>query len=173
MFVPYLDGLISELNGRFSTLSCQAIRALCLIPTNLMYSLDIRERNHVYYKEDLPDETCFHQEIRLWKRKWEGMEQKPSTLTATLKDINTIQFPNIAAIMRIVLLQPATSATVERANSALKRVKTDLRSTMDQDRLNALLLLHVHRDIKLDVNKVIDTFANRHPRRMMLLNPME
>ena len=48
VFVPYLDGLISELNGRFSTLSCQAIRALCLIPTNLMYSLDIRERKHVY-----------------------------------------------------------------------------------------------------------------------------
>lgn len=123
--------------------------------------------------QDLPDASSFDQELRLWKRKWEGVEERPSTLTSTLKTVNDLQFPNVTNILRIILLQPATSASVERANSALKRVKTELRSTMCQDRFNALILMHVHRDIKLDINKIIDIFASKHPRRMMLVNPME
>ena len=60
----------------------------------------------------------------------------------------------------------------ERANSALKFVKTVHRHTMSHDRFNALVLLFVHRDIALDYNKIINMFANRHPRRMLLLDPL-
>lgn len=174
IFVPYLDGLTAEIRARFSNLSCQAIRALCLIPANLDHlTTDRQNELHKYYHEDLPERDSFEQEMRLWKRKWENLEERPSTLTSTLKAVNVRQFPNVATIMRIVLLQPATSASVERSNSALKRVKTDLRSTISEDRMNALLLLLVHRDIELDVGKIIDSFANKHPRRMMLANPMQ
>ena len=71
-----------------------------------------------------------------------------------------------------MLLIPVTSAGVERANSALKFVKTVHRHTMSQDRFNALVLLFVHRDIALDYNKIINMFANRHPRMMLLLDPL-
>ena len=43
---------------------------------------------------------------------------------------------------------------------------------MGEDRLNALLLLHVHRDIKLDYDKIIDDFALRNPRKMVIMNPV-
>ena len=43
---------------------------------------------------------------------------------------------------------------------------------MGADRLNALTLLFVHKDIDLDVNAIIDMYARRHPRRMVLLNPL-
>ena len=39
---------------------------------------------------------------------------------------------------------PVTSATAERAFSALRRVKTFLRTTMTQSRLNNLFLLYIH-----------------------------
>ena len=43
---------------------------------------------------------------------------------------------------------------------------------MSEDRFNVLLLLHVQkRDIKLDYKKVIDMYAMRYPRRMVLKNP--
>ena len=52
-----------------------------------------------------------------------------------------------------------TSASVERANSALDYVKTELRSTMGQDRLNDLILLYVHKDIPLQYCQIVDQFA--------------
>ena len=57
--------------------------------------------------------------------------------------------------MRITLLAPVSSATVERANSALKFVKSDRRASTAEDRLNALLLLFVHRDIAVDINELV------------------
>jgi hypothetical protein len=37
-------------------------------------------------------------------------------------------------------------------------------------KIKALALLNVHREIKLDVEKVIDHFALKHPRRMLLVD---
>ncbi len=50
----------------------------------------------------------------------------------------------------------ATKASSETSFSALRRIKSYLRATMKQDRLNYLMLLHVHKDrtneIDLKVN---------------------
>ena len=70
-------------------------------------------------------------------------------------------FPNIVRILSIIITTPAMSASVERTNSALCYIKTYFRSTMSEDRFNALLLLYVHSDIKLDAGW-----------RMVLKNPL-
>ena len=49
-------------------------------------------------------------------------------------------------LFKLLLVMPATNATSERSFSALRRVKTYLRSTMTQMRLNNLMILHVHKD---------------------------
>ena len=36
---------------------------------------------------------------------------------------------------------------------------------MGEDRLNALLLLHVHRDIDLDYVKIINIYATHHTKK--------
>ena len=41
---------------------------------------------------------------------------------------------------------PATNSSSERSFSALRRVKSYLRSTMTQQRLNNLMILHVHKE---------------------------
>ena len=43
-------------------------------------------------------------------------------------------------------MMPATNAGSERSFSAVRRIKSYLRSTMSQQRLNHLMLLHVHKD---------------------------
>ena len=43
---------------------------------------------------------------------------------------------------------------------------------MKEDRLNALILLFIHRDIQLDFDAIIDMYATKHPRRMLFLNPL-
>ncbi|XP_064391141.1 uncharacterized protein LOC135338984 [Halichondria panicea] len=53
----------------------------------------------------------------------------------------------VVKLMKLILVMPATKATSEHSFSALKRVKTYLRSSMTQTRSNHLMLLHVHKEI--------------------------
>ena len=70
-------------------------------------------------------------------------------------------FPELCKVYAIISAIPISSCTAERSFSALKRVKTRLRSTMVQERLEGLLLLSVERKILLTLTKesVIDSFA--------------
>ena len=56
--------------------------------------------------------------------------------------------------------------TSERSFSALRRVKTYLRATMNQDHLNYLMLLHVHKDKtdELDLKLLVNEFINSDHR---------
>ena len=45
------------------------------------------------------------------------------------------------------MLIPVTAATVEGAYFSLKLLKKDLRSTISEDRVNALMLLYIHKDL--------------------------
>ena len=68
------------------------------------------------------------------------------TLQAMDKDVRRM-IKNIWTITRIVLTSGATSATPERSFSMQRRIKTWLRSTMDQKRYNSLSVLNGHTDV--------------------------
>lgn len=59
------------------------------------------------------------------------------------------------------MVLPATNAVSERSFSALRHVKTFLRSTMNQDRLNHLTVLHVHKTLTdtMDLIEVVNEFV--------------
>ena len=54
--------------------------------------------------------------------------------------------------------------------ATIVELKTYLRSTISQQRLNGLALLNVHRDINLSVYEIIDRFAITRPRKMKLID---
>ena len=56
---------------------------------------------------------------------------------------------------------PATNAASERSFSAMRRLKTYLRSTMRQSRLNHIMLLNINKQKidDLDINTVADKFV--------------
>ena len=64
---------------------------------------------------------------------------------------------------------PANNAVSERSFSAMKRVKTYLRSTTSDCRLNHLMVLHVHKDRTDSLNMVevanafVEQNDSRHP----------
>ena len=64
---------------------------------------------------------------------------------------------------------PVTNAEAERSFFALKRLKTYLRNTMDQDRLTDLALLAVHNDVTISRVEVINNFDLKN-RRLILLS---
>ena len=67
----------------------------------------------------------------------------------------------IVNLLQLILVMPATNSTSEQSFSALRRIKTYLRSMMGQQRLNDLLL-HVHKDITntLNLKMVVNNFVN-------------
>ena len=71
------------------------------------------------------------------------------------------------------MLMLATAATVEKARLLLKFVKNDFRLTMREDRLNGLMLLYIHKDIVLEYETLINHFANKYQREILLVNPLE
>ena len=56
-------------------------------------------------------------------------------------------YPSLAVLFQILATLPVTTATNEHSFSALKYLKTYLRNTTKEVRLNGLALLNVHRDI--------------------------
>ncbi|KAL5469095.1 hypothetical protein EMCRGX_G030291 [Ephydatia muelleri] len=57
-----------------------------------------------------------------------------------------LSITQVCSLVRLLLVMPATNAVGERSASALRRVKSYLRTTMTDTRLNNLLVLHVHKD---------------------------
>ena len=99
--------------------------------------------------------------------------EKPATLQDTLKGFSATLYPNMYTILRLLMVTPVISASVERSNSSLRFVKNVYRSTMGEERLNALLLLFIHKDIPLNYYSIIDEYVRCEPRRMNFINPLQ
>ena len=66
-----------------------------------------------------------------------------------------IAMPEVIKVAKILFVMPATNAISERSFSAMKRVKTYLRSTTTDKRMNHLMMLHVHKE-RVDNTSMID-----------------
>ena len=78
-------------------------------------------------------------------------------------------FRSALMLYRIAHVLPVVTASAERTFSWLNIVKTVLRSTMSQERLDSLLILSLNRDLDLDIDEVIDVFGNASNRRLAIL----
>ena len=67
-------------------------------------------------------------------------------------------YSSLAVLTQTLATQPVTTATNKRSFSLLKYLKTYLRNTTKEVRINDLALLYVHCDISLDLNKLLLNF---------------
>ena len=78
-------------------------------------------------------------------------------------------FLELCKLFRLLLIMPATSATSERSFSSLRQVKSYLRTTMKQERLNHLLLLHtIHKDRQIDLLAAMREFVLLNDERLRI-----
>ena len=63
-------------------------------------------------------------------------------------------------LLRLVITLPVSTATTERAFSAMKLIKTRLRNKMGDDFLQHYMVVYIGKDIaaKINVEKIIDLF---------------
>ena len=177
--VPMLDHLLSELDKQFSFhIKKNAFQGLYLVPSVLVTEdlatvSSVMMKVEELYAIDLPNVSSLSGVIQNWYTKWKseekdhGLNSLPSTLSSTLTRISSF-YPNIKALVTILYTLPVTTCTAERSFSGLKHIKTVLRSSMSNECLSILTLLHMHQDIPIDIEEVIDEFSRHHPRLIQL-----
>ena len=77
-------------------------------------------------------------------------------------------FSEVWKVAHLVLIMPATNAASEHSLSAMRRLKTYLRSTMQQSRLNNVILLSFIKDRVnyLDLTAIGVEFVRGDERRL-------
>ncbi|CAB3996966.1 52 kDa repressor of the inhibitor of the kinase-like [Paramuricea clavata] len=162
--IPFLDQLLGQMQSH----------VMYGMPNKVVSDPDWKENFSRFlnkYKDDLPDLDFLECELWMWRLKFCNLtDHLPTSLEELFPYADRLSFPNILTAMRIFGTIPVTSCSCERSISTLRRLKTFMRSTMGEKRLKALVLLNIHHKIKLDVEKVIDRFALKHPRRMLLVD---
>ena len=76
-----------------------------------------------------------------WYQRYYKIRQKSNT---SAKDL----LSDICTVIKLILVMPATNAVSERSFSTLSLVKTYLLATMTQERLNYLMALQAHKDLR-------------------------
>lgn len=82
------------------------------------------------------------------------------------KNLQTI-YPYVDIALRMFLCTLATNCSSERSFSTLRRLKTYLRSVMNNDRLNALAVLNIESELTSSINydNIIKEFAESQSRK--------
>ena len=118
------------------------------------------------YEGDLPSPELFSQEFFSWKLKYRKCKSRPNTCARALKECDKASYPNIFVLLQIACTIPVTSCECERNASALRQLHNFMRTSMTEDRLTSLALMHIHYDHPVDLDNVVDKFAELHPRRL-------
>ena len=175
--LPFLDHLRSQIQSHFSNRNVALLNGFYAFPSRVVSMPEWSEKFASFLEQihdDLPEPRYINTELNMWEEYCKNMDTTPYTdLSALLPTIDKLSFPNIYAALAILGTVPVTTCSCERSISVLPRLKTYLRSTMKNDRLNGLALLNIHREIELNVEEIIDKFAMRRPRKMTLINMWE
>lgn len=168
VYLPFLDHIITQLSDRL----CKPLPRLCaqyILPDFIdRLTADIWQNIKEEYEPLLPSPTSADVELEVWRH---YISTTNSQLPATLPDAviaTRDMYPNIHAILRTLLTMPVSTATAERSFSTLRQLKTYLRTKMTDQPLTSLALLHIHREIDVDVNAVIKEFDATGNRRLCL-----
>ena len=172
MWLPFMDHMSVELSE--SLLNGQdRLAARYLLPVHIAQLT--ADKVQALYETFVLDLQCqsleeFEAEIRRWKARCQlNIDAPLSTIADTLLDTSADLYPNVCTCLHILLSMPVSTATAERSFSAMRRLKTYLRSTMSTERMSGLGLLHIHREREINAERVVDKFARRKERRLALL----
>ncbi|KAJ8682083.1 hypothetical protein QAD02_017875 [Eretmocerus hayati] len=181
IYIPLIDHVLQDLKSRFSESTSEHYNLFVLLPntplreeeTQLNTVISSLATKYYVFFDTSPQQLrrVLKSEIEIWYAKWlrEGYEPTFSAVDF-LQHCDEDIFPTVHTLLRILVTIPYTAASAERSFSTLKRVKSWLRSTMGESRLVGLALMNVHRDIMLDLERVLDRYASmrRHRHEFMV-----
>ena len=167
------DVMLSQAADRFSNVEH-------LIPLQLVDPVHFENFNNKFPKEKLDMLPEYYPMISTTKLKSElqVLYERPEfqdaqtarkLLQFMLENNLNEPFSEVVQLLEINATIPLTSSESERCFSTLKRIKTYLRNTMTNDRLNALAALSIQKELIRNIpgfnDRVINSFAQLKTRR--------
>ncbi|XP_017474754.1 PREDICTED: uncharacterized protein LOC108365266 [Rhagoletis zephyria] len=174
-FNVILDRTLTELTRRRE--AYQKIYSKFSLITDMKHlsNEELREKSIIlsqYYTQDLEEnlgnEMVFFKAYCTEKK---ILNYSPLELLKMLRQDNLqISYPNVEIALRMFVSIPISNCSAERSFSVLKRVKNYLRSSLSENKLNALALLTIESDLflSIDCEDIIREFAAEKSRRKEL-----
>ena len=167
-FLMILDAACDRLEDRFNqegTKQHEQMERLLLSAPDVTMVRQLL-KNSPWAADLSPDDLAPQLQVLYRNRKPKNLADA-ADMAASMEPAARLMVPDAIKLLRLLLTLPATSATSERSFSALRRLKTWLRSTMTQLRLNAMAICHVHRErvAQVDTDRVASTFIQLNTRR--------
>ena len=97
-----------------------------------------------------------------------AVDQRPKTCASALNECDCNLYPNLSVLLRIACTLPVTSSECERNASVACRLHKFTRAGMTESRLTSLALMHIHYQHHVDLDTVVQMFAELHPCRLQL-----
>ncbi|XP_016165275.1 zinc finger MYM-type protein 1-like [Arachis ipaensis] len=178
VFLATIDSQIQELNSRFNEQTIELLTLSCALdPKDNFKSFNIEEISKLaekFYPLDFPSN-----ELNILKSQ---LQHYQHDIPNHLKGIGTLSklcnklqetgksrtYHMVDRLIRLVLTLPVSTATTEKAFSAMKIIKTRLRSKMVDEFLADNLVIYIEKELAaiFDTNSIIDDFENRKKRRI-------
>jgi hypothetical protein len=124
------------------------------------------------YGDDFPNLPDLERELRCLKSiadghaMLQGLTTAPELAQAMVKANVTPNFPNMFRLLKLVLTIQVSTATTERSFSALKIIKTRLRTSIGDPWMSDLLILMVEKELCPKTEDVLQKFIELHLRRI-------
>ena len=173
--IPFLDHLSNELNDRFQKDDHVAYTLGCLIPEQMMNlsqtEMQKLSSDLLFWNSDLQSSSSNDLLAQLleWKRACKKLVENgitPDSLLDTYRITDEDIFPDVKTLLHIGCTLPVSSCEAERSFSGFRRIKSYMRSTMNEDMLSALALMHLHHAKYIDAKIICQTFIGQNERRM-------
>jgi len=109
-----------------------------------------------HYEHDVPNHP-----------KLKNMSSIVDLCQGLVKTEKSILYPLVDKLIRFILTLPVSTATIERAFSAMKIVKTRLCNRMKDDFLANYLIVYIEKEIaeRFTIDMIIDDFCSMKERR--------
>lgn len=160
LYFPTLEHILSEMDRRFHTQNLTLMNAIDSLHPKSMHFLELEPLLPLYKHYQISSDTL-ENELGLFKPLFSEIDGSSGKqcLRDILEALLPVQhaFPTLKKATVIAMTFGVSTATVERSFSSLRRIKTYLRSTMSQGRLDDLALLNIERQLS---SKLWDCLPN-------------
>ena len=171
-YFSVVDNAVQQLSQRFDKAS-SSLKTYVLLDSMFLKGKVIPDIIKMYPELNLHSISV---QLPMFKSQFEyvSVEEGRQHMQAVSPEVR-LMFNQVERVLRLLLVMPASSCSAERSFSALRRLKTWLRNSMTQNRLNAVAVCHVHQHHldDLDLQKIAAEFVSRSEIRRRIFGKFE
>jgi hypothetical protein len=165
VYFKVIDSAVVQLTDRFNQ---SGIEKVISLEQALLGRMD-----DLHFQSCYPELDVYRLDVQLrmfrLSNTFSNVEEAAELIAKLPRECRTL-FSQVETLVRFLLVMPASSAEAERSFSSLRRLKTWLRSTMTQPRLNHVCILNIHQDVldSIDLQDIANQFISKNVYRKQI-----